>query len=127
MTARNKVLREDLELYFKDHRLIKAMESAIRVTEQVESGDLENEIISSTQSFETLNNNLDAYPKAFSFNAGVLETITYTVPGGNIIKTLNYTSGQLTTVVFSGNVPEGIDTTKTINYSGSEITSISYS
>lgn len=46
--------------------------------------------------------------------------------GGNITKTLNYTGEKLTSIVLSGNTPNGISLTKTLSYTGDSLTNITY-
>lgn len=78
--------------------------------------------------FETVNKNLSAYPATLAYNVfGDLSTITYTVPGGTIVKTFNYTAGDLTSIVLSGNTPSGISLTKTLTYTTGDLTGVSYS
>jgi hypothetical protein len=78
--------------------------------------------------YETVSKNLKSYSSTFSYNgSGDLSTITYTVPGGNIIKTFNYTSGDLASIVLSGNTPAGINLTKTLSYSAGNLTGVNYS
>ena len=78
--------------------------------------------------FETVNKNLSTYPAALNYNgSGDITSVVYTVPGGTITKTLNYTSGDLTSIVLSGNTPAGINLTKTLNYTAGNLTGVSYS
>jgi hypothetical protein len=78
--------------------------------------------------YETVSKNLKSYSSTFSYNgSGDLSTITYTVPGGNIIKTFNYASGDLASIVLSGNTPAGINLTKTLSYTSGNLTGVSYS
>lgn len=78
--------------------------------------------------FETINKNLSSYPATLAYTGGGdLSTITYTVPGGTIVKTLNYTAGDLTSIVLSGNTPSGINLTKTLTYTSGNLTGVSYS
>ena len=78
--------------------------------------------------FEIVNKNLYAYPAALNYNgSGDITSVVYTVPGGTITKTLNYTSGDLTSIVLSGNTPAGINLTKTLNYTAGNLTGVSYS
>lgn len=83
--------------------------------------------LESENTFETVSKNLKAYPASFNYTSGVLTSIVYTLPSGTITKTLNYTSGILTSIVLSGNTPSGIDLTKTLGYTGGGLTSITYS
>lgn len=78
--------------------------------------------------FEIVNKNLYAYPAVLNYNgSGDITSVVYTVPGGTITKTLNYTSGDLTSIVLSGNTPAGINLTKTLNYTAGNLTGVSYS
>lgn len=91
---------------------------------------LTKEIIfnSLTQSFETINKNLSAYPAQLNYNqAGDLSTIVFTLPSGTITKTFNYTSGDLTSIVLSGSTPSGINLTKSFAYTNGNLTGVSYS
>lgn len=79
-------------------------------------------------SFERTNKNLKSYPATLAYSgSGDLSTITYTVPGGTIVKTFNYTAGNLTSIVLSGNTPSGISLTKTLTYTTGNLTGVSYS
>lgn len=96
--------------------------------------DWENCLIDQTRfgltgvTFETVSKNLRQYNYTLAYTAGVLEKITYVVPSiGDITKTLNYTSGVLTSVVLSGSTPSGISLTKTLTYTSGVLTSITYS
>jgi len=81
-----------------------------------------------TNSFETVNKNLSSYPATLAYTGGGdLNTITYTVPGGTIVKTLNYTAGDLTSIVLSGSTPAGISLTKTLTYTSGNLTGVTYS
>jgi len=78
--------------------------------------------------YETVSKNLKSYPAVFAYNgSGDLSTITYTVPGGTIVKTFNYTSGDLTSIVLSGSTPAGINLTKTLSYTSGNLTGVTYS
>lgn len=77
--------------------------------------------------FESVSKNLRQYNYALNYSSGVLTTIVYTVPSvGTITKTLNYSSGLLTSVVLSGSTPASIQLTKTLTYSSGVLTSIAY-
>lgn len=79
-------------------------------------------------SYETISKNLKAYPATLAYGGtGDLSTITYTVPSGTITKTFNYTAGNLTSIVLSGNTPSGINLTKTLTYTTGNLTGVSYS
>lgn len=79
------------------------------------------------ESFETVSKNLLAYPFSISYLGDNIDTVTYTTAGGSIVKTINYTGDNITSVVLSGDTPNSIDLTKTISYSGANISSITYS
>jgi hypothetical protein len=74
--------------------------------------------------FETVAKNLDASGATLNYTGGDLTSVVY---ANGITKTLNYTSGDLTSVVLSGATPGGIDLTKTLSYSGGDLTGITYS
>jgi hypothetical protein len=77
--------------------------------------------------FETVSKNLKQYNYALNYTSGTLTSIVYTVPSvGTITKTLNYTSGLLTSVVLSGSTPLSIQLTKTLTYTSGVLTSIAY-
>lgn len=79
-------------------------------------------------SFETVSKNLRAYPYALNYTSGTLTSIVYTLPDtSTVTKTFNYTTEQLTSIVLSGATPGGIDLTKTFTYTGDDLTSIGYS
>ena len=77
--------------------------------------------------FETVSKNLSSYPYVLNYTSGLLTSIVYTLPSGSITKTLNRTSGKLTSIVLSGDTPSGINLTKTLTYSGSQLVGVSYS
>lgn len=78
-------------------------------------------------SFETVSKNLKQYNYVLNYTSGTLTSIVYTVPSvGTITKTLNYTSGVLTSVVLSGSTPLSIQLTKTLTYTSGALTSIAY-
>lgn len=78
-------------------------------------------------SFETVSKNLNSYPYTINYTSGILSSIVYTVGSNTITKTLNYTSGALTSIVLSGSgLPIGITLTKTLSYTSNNLTSASY-
>ena len=79
------------------------------------------------EEFETVAKNLKSYPNSRSYTGARLDSVTYTVPGGTIIKTLNYTGDKLTSVVLSGDTPSGIELTKTNTWTGDNLTGVAYS
>jgi hypothetical protein len=85
-----------------------------------------NEAAFVQQSFETISKNLKASDYELTYNgAGDLTVITY---ANGIIKTLGYLgSGDLGTIALSGATPGGIDLVKTLLYTDGNLTSVSYS
>lgn len=78
--------------------------------------------------FESVSKNLRQYNYTLNYSSGVLTTIVYTIPSvGTITKTLNYSSGVLTSVVLSGSTPASIQLTKTLTYTLGVLTSVAYS
>lgn len=82
-----------------------------------------------TDSFETVNRNLKAYPATLNYDVtGRLQSVFYDLGLGlSITKQLNYVSGALTTIVLSGDVPAGISLMKTLGYTSGRLTGITYS
>lgn len=122
-----KLSRNQLAKFLPDNESIRQFEKLLGIGQDIDSGDFEEGILEAAKSFETVNKNLDAYPKAFTYVSEVLNIITYTVGASSITKTFNYVSDKLDTIVLSGNTPEGIDLTKTFVYSGDTLTNVSYS
>ena len=77
-----------------------------------------------TQTFETVNKNLNASGATLAYSGGLLSSITYQ---NGVVKTLGYQSGRLTTVTLSGTIPASISTVKTLVYTGSNLTGVTYS
>ena len=83
---------------------------------------------SAEEAFETVSRNLRSHPYVLTYGGDDISSITYNLGGGqSVVKTLNYTEGVLTSIVLSGNTPNGIDLTKTLAYTGENLTSITYS
>ncbi len=78
------------------------------------------------ETYESVSKNLKSYDYSFSYTGSNLTTITYTFGTYSIIKTLNYTGDNITSIVLSGNTPGGISLTKTLTYSGATLSSIAY-
>ncbi len=80
-------------------------------------------------SFETVSKNLTAYDYVIDYTIdGDIDFITYDLGGGmSIIKTFNYTSGDITSIVLSDDTPAGISLTKTITYAGGNVDNVVYS
>ncbi len=78
--------------------------------------------------YETVSKNLKSFPYTLNYSGGNLSTVVYDLGGGDsITKTFSYSGSNLTSVVLSGDTPAGIDLTKTLSYTGSDLTSVSYS
>jgi hypothetical protein len=78
--------------------------------------------------FEIVSKNLGAYPFALAYTGDALTSITYSLPASeSIVKTLGYTDGALTSIVLSGDTPDGISLTKTLIYTDGRLTSVAYS
>ncbi|CAB4169737.1 Collagen triple helix repeat [uncultured Caudovirales phage] len=80
-----------------------------------------------TENFESVSSNLNGYAATLAYVGGRLSAVTYAKPGGDIVKTLNYTGDDLTSIVLSGNTPVGIALTKTFVYSGGNLISTTIS
>lgn len=78
------------------------------------------------ESFETVSKNLKSWDYTLNYTSGILTSIIYTNLSNTITKTLNYSSGLLTSIVLSGDTPSGISLTKTLNYTSGVLTSITY-
>lgn len=79
------------------------------------------------ETFETVSKNLKGNPYTLNYTSGKLTSIIYTLPSGTITKTLNYTGDKLTNVVLSGAIPIGIQTTKNLAYTDDTLSTITYS
>jgi len=86
-----------------------------------------DEILKAGETFETVSKNLKGNPYTLNYTSGKLTSIVYTLPTGTITKTLNYTGEKLTSIVLSGNTPDGIKLTKTLSYTADLLTNITYS
>lgn len=76
------------------------------------------------ETFETVNKNLKAYAATMTYGPDGLETVTYS---NGVVKTLAYSPSGLLSVTLSGSTPSGISLVKTFNYSGGNLTGFSYS
>lgn len=82
---------------------------------------------SSATSFESVSQNLSAYNSTIAYSGDNVVTVTYSTPGGSIVKTFNYTGDDITSIVLSGAIPSGIATTKTLTYTSGNVTGVAYS
>ena len=76
--------------------------------------------------FEKVSKNLEDYTPVFNYTNGVLTSVVYTKGADVITKTLVYSSGVLTALVLSGDVPSGVPLTKTLNYTDGVLTGMDY-
>jgi hypothetical protein len=81
---------------------------------------------SASEAFETVAKNLKSYPYVITYSGDDIDYITYNLGDSEIVKTFNYTGDQLTSIVLSGDTPEGIELTKTFSYTGEILTDITY-
>lgn len=82
----------------------------------------------SAEAFETVSKNLKSYPYTITYGIDGIDEITYDLGGGQtIVKTFNYTLGVLTSIVLSGDTPDGILLTKELSYTGDDLTAVTYS
>jgi hypothetical protein len=78
--------------------------------------------------FETVSQSLGSHPHTINYSSGQISSIVYTLPGPTTItKTINYTGDRVTSIVLSGATPSGISLTKTLTYTGDNLTGVSYS
>jgi hypothetical protein len=80
-----------------------------------------------TSRFETVSKNLLSWDFTISRTSGDIVSIIYTDGVSTIVKTFNYTTGDLTSIVLSGDTPAGIDLIKTLGYTAGNLTSVTYS
>jgi hypothetical protein len=79
------------------------------------------------ESFESTLTNLNGYNYTFTRDInGKITKKTFSLGGSSIVVTYNRTAGKLTSIVLSGDTPDGIDLTKTIAYSSGKISGASY-
>jgi len=131
-----------------NHEVIKALEQLVSTVNNINQGGSTEELeialgtalakanlalslisgIEEVASFETVNKNLESYPKTLSYTGDFLTQVTYTTLSGSIVKTLSYdVSDRLETITLSGDIPSGIDTVKTLVYTGDNLTGAAYS
>lgn len=80
-----------------------------------------------SEAFETVSKNIKSWDYSLNYTSGDLTSIVYTDGVDTITKTLNYTSGDLTSIVLSGDTPAGINLTKTLTYASGDLTAVTYS
>jgi len=78
----------------------------------------------SAATFETVSKNLAASGSTLNYTGDELTSITY---ASGIIKTFAYGVNGLETITLSGATPGGIDLVKTLSYVSGNLTSIAYS
>ena len=78
--------------------------------------------------YETLAQNVNAYPYVINRTGSTITNIVYTVSGNTITKSFTYTGGGLLESVAIYGIPLGSTVyTKNLSYSGSQISGVSYS
>lgn len=84
---------------------------------------------STTPTFESVSQNLDDWDKEFYYTGDILDEIHYSLLGDLIIKSFYYNiDDMLTSIVLTGDLPPGINTTKTFTYDiNNNLTEIIYS
>ena len=75
-------------------------------------------------SYETVSKNLFGVPFDLNYSSGLLTSVVYS---NGITKTFNRTGTKITSIVLSGATPSGIALTKTLGYTGDNLTSVGYS
>ncbi len=80
-----------------------------------------------SQTFEHVSKNLNAYPYQVNYNGDEIGSIVYTTNIGEITKTFNYSEENLSSIVLSGDTPNSINLTKTLTFTGDNLTNVSYS
>lgn len=73
--------------------------------------------------FETVSANLSAYDSTLNYSGGDISSIVYS---NGVTKTFNYTGTDITSIVLSGSTPSGIELTKTLSYTFGDVTGIAY-
>jgi len=79
------------------------------------------------QTYESISKNLNTYPYTITRSGNLVSYITYTTPNGNYVKNYYYIQGVLSYVTISGALLGSSVYTKTLNYTSGVITSVSYS
>lgn len=74
--------------------------------------------------FETISNNLQSYDSTLNYD--VNGDITDIVYSNGITKTFGYSGGDIVTVTLSGSTPSGINLVKTLTYTSGDVTAITY-
>lgn len=139
-----RVNRDKLYEVFGDHETVIQFENLFSQVEDAQDFDFDSSSIDAdnalskanaalglsrgklSQSYETVNKNLQDWDKSLSYTGLKLNTITYSKGGKTITKTYNYTGNQLSSVVLSGDTPSRINLTKSMTYSGLQLTNVAY-
>lgn len=125
-TSTLKITRNQLAKFCGDDETIRQFEKLFGLVSSLDSSSGgSSDPVATT--FETINKNLNSYPKIFGYSLGKLVSILYTVGSGSITKTLGYAGDKLETVTLSGDTPLGINLTKTLFYSGDDLAAVTYS
>lgn len=83
-----------------------------------------DQVAAKTNTFETVSTNLASLDSTLIYTSGNISSIVYS---NGITKTFNYTGDDITSIVLSGSTPNGIDLTKTLTYTAGDVTGIAYS
>jgi len=79
------------------------------------------------QEFETVSKNLKSYPYDITYDVDDnIDFIDYDTGSGTITKTFGYTSGDVTSITLSGSTPGGIELVKSLVYSSGNLTNVTY-
>ena len=76
------------------------------------------------ETYESVSKNLKGIPFSLNYSSGLLTSVVYST---GITKTFNRTGNKITSIVLSGSTPSGIALTKTLGYTGDNLTSVGYS
>ena len=78
--------------------------------------------------YETLAQNVNAYPYVINRTGSTITDVTYTVGGNTIVKEFTYNgSGQIESIAIYGTPLGSTVYTKNLTYSGTSVSSVSYS
>ena len=102
---------------------------SVAVTESVTTVDVNIQNVSANwaESFDTVSRNLRGFPYIVYWDGDSIDYVVFSNGITSITKTFNYTGDKLTSIVLSGDTPNGISLTKSLLYSGDKIQSVTYS
>lgn len=120
-----KITRAQLSRFCPDEQTVRQFEKLFELVAESDPSSGGGGTVA--QSFETVNKNLQAYPKTLYFTGADLTSVVYDLGASIITKTLTYAGDFLVSVVLSGETPSGISLTKTLTYSGDDLAAVTYS